>query len=76
MSKSKFKPDAAASLGRRSSHENPKAEQILAALKEEDKKRLHVFIPASLHQRLKLRSVQEGRGMTDLVVEALSAYMD
>ncbi|HEV2125675.1 MAG TPA: hypothetical protein VGW38_23220 [Chloroflexota bacterium] len=72
---SKFKPDASQSLGRRSRHQNPKADKVRAALQEEEKKRLHVHIPASLHQKLKLRAVTEERDMTELVTEALESYL-
>lgn len=71
----KFKPDANQSLSRRSRHENPKAEQVLASLQEEDKKRLHVHIPASLHHKLKLRAVEQDTDMTAVVVEALNKHL-
>ena len=73
---SKFKPDASRSLSRRSTHQNPKVEKVLAALQEEEKKRLHVHIPASLHKRLKLRAVERGEDMTAIVIDALSAHLD
>lgn len=72
---SKFKPDASQSLGRRSGHRNPKAEEVLATLQEEEKKRLHVHIPASLHRKLKMKAVQEETDMTAVVVEALEAHL-
>lgn len=72
---SKFKPDASQSLSRRGAHQNPQVEKVLAALHEEDKKRLHVHIPVSLHRKLRLKSVEEERDMTALVIDALSAYL-
>lgn len=72
----KYKPDARQSLSRRSSHNNPKADTVLAALQKEETRRLHAHIPASLHKRLKLRAVEQGRDMTAVVVEALSEYLD
>ena len=72
---SKFKPDAAAALGRRSTQRPQNAEAILAAVQEEEKKRLHVHIPASLHRTLKRRAVDQDRDMTELVTEALERYL-
>ncbi len=72
---SKFKPDAAAALGRRSSQRPSTTDAILAAVQEEEKKRLHVHIPASLHLTLKRRAVDEERDMTELVTEALQQYL-
>ena len=72
---SKFKPDASQSLGRRSSHRNPKTEKVLAALHEEEKKRLHVHIPASLHTKLKMKAVQDDTDMTAVVTAALANYL-
>lgn len=70
----KFKPDVSQSLGRRGQHQNP--EKPAASLEEEEKKRLHAHIPASLHMKLKLKAVQEERDMTELVIEALTEYLD
>ena len=72
---SKFKPDATQSLGRRSSHQNPNAEKVLAAVQEEEKKRLHVHIPASLYRKLKLRAVDDDSDMTTVVIDALSRHL-
>ena len=71
-----FKPDPTQSLGRRSAHRNPKADTILADLQAEDKKRLHVHIPASLHRKLKLRAAADETDMTELVTQALTTYLD
>lgn len=71
----KYKPDISTSLGRRSKHRNPQTEAVVAALQEEEKKRLHAFIPASLHQKLKLNAVTQERDMTEIVIDALEAYL-
>lgn len=47
-----------------------------AAPGDEVKKRLHAHIPASLHKKLKLKAVAEDRDMTELVVEALTDYLE
>ncbi len=72
---SKFRPDASQSLGRRSTHRNPDREKVIAVLQEEEKKRLHVHIPASLHTKLKIRAVEQGRDMTAVVIDALTDYL-
>ena len=40
---------------------------------EEDKKRLHCFIPAGIHYQLKLMALEGDTDMTALVVEALES---
>ena len=72
----KYKPEVSASLGRRSKHKNPKLDAVVTAVQEEEKKRLHAFIPASLHQKLKLKAVTQERDMTELVIEALEVYLN
>lgn len=71
----KFKPDANQSLSRKSSHRDPKADDVVSSVQEEEKERLHAHIPASLHTQLKLRAVKEDRDMTELVIEALGEYL-
>lgn len=49
-----------------------------AALEEatkEETKRLNLDIPISLHSQLKIRAVQEGTSMKELVMKALGEYM-
>ena len=41
----------------------------------EDKKRLHCFIPASIHRTMKLMALEDDTDMTVLVVEALENYI-
>jgi len=48
---------------------------VIALLQEEEKKRLHVHIPASLHTKLKIRAVEQGRDMTAVVIDALTDYL-
>ena len=42
----------------------------------EDKKRLHCFIPAGIHRKLRLMALEGDTDMTVLVVEALENYID
>lgn len=51
-----------------------KTEAIEAASKEETK-RLNADIPVSLHNQVKIRAVEEGRNIVDLVVDALNDYL-
>ena len=52
-----------------------KTEAIQAASKE-DTKRLNAEIPVSLHNQIKIRAVEEGRNIVDLVVDALNDYLN
>lgn len=72
---SKFNLDAGQSLGRRGAHRNPATQKVLDILHQDEKKRLHVYLPASLHRALKLRAVEQDRDMTAIVVESLRAYL-
>lgn len=72
---SKFKPDAAAALGRRSGVRNPNADAAISAVQVEEKRRLHVHIPVSLHRTLKRRAADQDRDMTEIVTEALEKYL-
>jgi predicted HicB family RNase H-like nuclease len=51
-----------------------KTEAIQAASKE-DTKRLNAEIPASLHSKIKIRAVEEGKNIVDLVINALNDYL-
>ena len=72
----KGKPDAGASLGRRTRHENPKAQQVLDSLAEEETQRLHVFIPKSMHQKLKRRAFEGETTISAETIEALRQYLE
>ncbi len=71
----KFDPEAGQSLGRRAKHRNPDTKKVLDILHQEEKKRLHVHLPATLHKTLKLRAVEQDSDMTAVVVEALQEYL-
>lgn len=71
-----FDLDTSRSLGRRGTHHNnPAKQKVLDILHQEEKKRLHVYLPASLHKTLKLRAVEQDRDMTSIVIESLKAYL-
>ena len=42
---------------------------------EEDRKRLHCFIPAGIHHQLKQMALDDDTDMTALVVEALENFV-
>ncbi len=73
--KAMSKPEASQTLTRPTPHKRPKAGDIVA-LHEENTKRLHAHIPASLHKKLKLHSVEQDRPLTAIVIDALTAYLD
>ena len=72
----KFDLEAGQSLGRRGTHRNPGTTKVLEILGQEEKKRLHVHLPASLHKTLKLLAVEQDRGMTAIVIDALQEYLE
>lgn len=49
--------------------------QAIEAASKEDTKRLNAEIPASLHSKIKIRAVEEGRNIVDIVVDALNEYL-
>lgn len=42
----------------------------------EDVVRININVPESLRQKWKMASVQEKRPMTDMIIEAMSVYLD
>lgn len=42
----------------------------------EDMQRLNMEIPKALHKRLKLKAIYEDRTVTDLVLQAVSDYLN
>lgn len=56
-------------------------EQKIQAIEEaskEETSRLNAEIPVSLHNKVKMRAIQEGKGssITSIVIKALEAYLD
>lgn len=49
--------------------------QAIEAASKEDTKRLNADIPISLHSKVKIRAVKEGRNIVDIVVDALNEYL-
>jgi predicted HicB family RNase H-like nuclease len=54
-----------------------KKQAIEEATKEETT-RLNAEIPVSLHNKIKMRAIEEGKGnsITSIVIKALTAYLD
>ncbi len=54
-----------------------KIEAVEEASKEETT-RLNAEIPVSLHNKVKIRAIQEGKGssITNIVIKALETYLD
>ena len=51
-------------------------EAFVGQASEEDKKRLHCFIPAGIHRAMKQMALDEDTDMTVLVIEALENYIN
>ena len=43
--------------------------------KEEKLKRTTIYLPETLRQEIKLHALQEGKTMTDIVIESLKQYL-
>lgn len=43
---------------------------------EQNESQLSLYIPESIHQRLRVQSAKTGRPMKDLTAEALDEYLD
>ena len=52
-------------------------DQAIHEASKEETTRLNAEIPVSLHNRVKIRAVQEGKGssITSIVIKALEAYL-
>jgi predicted HicB family RNase H-like nuclease len=50
-------------------------EQVIEEVAREETTRLNAMIPVSLHKQVKLQAVEEGRSITDMVIEALEEYL-
>jgi predicted HicB family RNase H-like nuclease len=50
-------------------------EQVIEEVAREETTRLNAMIPVSLHKRVKMQAVEEGRSITDIVIEALEEYL-
>jgi len=46
-------------------------ESVLLTLAKEETRRLNADIPVSLHRKLKIRATEEGRTITELLIELL-----
>lgn len=53
-------------------------EQAIEEASKEETTRLNAEIPVSLHNKIKMRAIEEGKGgsITNIVIKALSAYLD
>lgn len=59
----------------RTTGKSEEAKKALAKAAEEETKRLNANIPQSLHARVKLYAFQRGFTMTDVIEDALQAYL-
>jgi len=53
-------------------------DQAIHEASKEETTRLNAEIPVSLHNKIKMRAIQEGKGrsITSIVIDALEAYLD
>lgn len=51
-------------------------EQLKRDVGEEETSQLNVEIPASVHRRLKIHSIESGQEMRQIVADVLSDYLD
>lgn len=56
-------------------HSNPRTDAILQQATEEPKKQVHAYIPESLHTRFKMKTVEEGRKMSEVLEEMIVDYL-
>jgi len=52
--------------------------QAIEEASKEETTRLNAEIPVSLHNKIKMRAIQEGKGssITNIVIKALAAYLE
>jgi RNA:NAD 2'-phosphotransferase (TPT1/KptA family) len=60
------------SIKKTDSH-NPKNEALKSGLRDES--RLHVHLPATLKTKLKVKAANEGKSITDIVIELLETHL-
>lgn len=75
MSKAQRRSLKDAAANKTQSH-NPRADAILEEATEEPKKQIHAYIPESLHTRFKMKTVKEGRKMSEVLEEKIVEYLD
>ena len=56
-------------------HSNPRTDAILQQATAEPKKQIHAYIPESLHTRFKMKTVREGRKMSEVLEEMIESYV-
>jgi predicted HicB family RNase H-like nuclease len=59
----------------RQTGKSAEAQRATQKAAEEDTKRLNANIPLSLHARVKVYAARRGQTMTDVIEEALRAYL-
>lgn len=50
-------------------------DRVLAEVAKEETTRLNAVVPVSLHKAVKIQAANEGRSITDLLIEALNDYL-
>lgn len=60
---------------KQSRRNNDAKEQVMQDIAKEETTRLNADVPVSLHKKVKLQAVEEGRSITDIVIESLKEYL-
>jgi predicted HicB family RNase H-like nuclease len=50
-------------------------DRVLEEVAKEETTRLNAVVPVSLHRAVKVQAANEGRSITDLLIEALNEYL-
>lgn len=63
---------------KKSRRDDEQKKQAVEAASKEETTRLNAEIPVSLHNKIKMRAIEEGKGssITSIVIKALQAYLD
>lgn len=51
-------------------------DRVLEEVAKEETTRLNAVVPVSLHRAVKVQAANEGRSITDLLIEALNDYLN
>ena len=63
---------------KKSRRDDEQKKQAVEAASKEETTRLNAEIPVSLHNKIKMRAIEEGKGssITSIVIKALQAYLE
>ena len=56
--------------------ESESKEQAIAEVGKEETVRFNALVPTSLHRQVKVKATQEGKSMTEVVIDLLEQYLN